>query len=274
MKISRILLVLALLMPLMATAAPRNGRWSEEKANQWYYSQPWAVGCDYIVSNAINQIEMWQESTFSPELIDKELAMAEDLGFNTVRLFLHDLVYAADPKGFKSRVSQVLDICEMKDPTMCLRSRTIARAELEWELVEPYVGTSAILEGAFFLENNGRLFIIYSANGCWSNHYALGVLEFTGDDLCDPESWTKHPEPLLVYGNGVYGPGHASFFRSPDGSEVWCCYHGMPHSNESVTYTNRYMHIQKVEFDETGFPVMGMPIGCETPIDPPSGERK
>lgn len=104
--------MLALLMPLMATAAPRNGRWSEEKANQWYYSQPWAVGCDYIVSNAINQIEMWQESTFSPELIDKELAMAEDLGFNTVRLFLHDLVYEADPKGFKSRVSQVLDICE------------------------------------------------------------------------------------------------------------------------------------------------------------------
>ena len=169
---------------------------------------------------------------------------------------------------------QVLDICEMKDPTLCLRSRTIARAELDWELVEPYTGTNAILEGAFFLENNGRLFIIYSANGCWSNHYALGVLEFTGDDLCDPASWTKHPEPLLVYGNGVYGPGHASFFRSPDGSEVWCCYHGMPHSNESVTYTNRYMHIQKVEFDDTGYPVMGLPIGGDTLIDPPSGEKK
>lgn len=111
-KNKRNLLVLALLIPLMVTGAPRKGRWSEEKANQWYYSQPWAVGCDYIVSNAINQIEMWQESTFSPELIDKELAMAEELGFNTVRLFLHDLVYEADPKGFKARIAQVLDICE------------------------------------------------------------------------------------------------------------------------------------------------------------------
>ena len=106
------LLLIALLLPFVAGAAPRKGRWSEEKANQWYYSQDWAVGVDYVVSNAINQIEMWQESTFSPELIDKELAVAEELGYNTIRLFLHDLVYEADPKGFKARVKQVLDICE------------------------------------------------------------------------------------------------------------------------------------------------------------------
>ena len=91
MKISRILLVLALLMPLMATAAPRNGRWSEEKANQWYYSQPWAVGCDYIVSNAINQIEMWQAESFDPQTMERELALAKGLGFNTVRVFLNSI---------------------------------------------------------------------------------------------------------------------------------------------------------------------------------------
>lgn len=101
-----------LLLTFNSSAASRKGPWTEEKANKWYYSQDWPVGCDYIVSNAINQIEMWQESTFSPELIDKELSAAEDLGFNTIRLFLHDLVYEADPKGFKARISQVLDICE------------------------------------------------------------------------------------------------------------------------------------------------------------------
>lgn len=173
-----------------------------------------------------------------------------------------------------AKKGQVLDICEMTNPTICKRAKTIAYAELDWELVEPYVGTRAILEGPFFLENNGRLFIIYSANGCWSNHYALGVLELTGDDILDPKSWTKHPEPLLVYGNGVYGPGHASFFRSPDGTEVWCCYHGMTSSNDTVTYAERHMFIQKVEFDETGFPVMGKPIGYDALIDPPSGEIK
>lgn len=169
---------------------------------------------------------------------------------------------------------QVLDIAKMKNPYTCYNGTTIAKAELDWELVEPYVGNRAILEGAFFLENNDRLFLIYSANGCWSNHYALGVLEYIGGDLCSPKSWKKHSEPLLTYGNDVYGPGHASFFRSPDGSEVWCVYHGMLISNDTVTWAERYCHIQKVEFDETGYPIMGKPIGYDALIDPPSGEIK
>lgn len=173
-----------------------------------------------------------------------------------------------------SEYGQVLDIAKMKSPITIYEATTIAKAELEWELVAPYVGNLAILEGAFFLENNGRLFIIYSANGCWSNHYALGVLEYVGGDMCSPDSWEKHPEPLLTYGNGVYGPGHATFFRSPDGSEVWCAYHGMRQSNDTVTPAYRYFNIQKVEFDETGYPVMGQPVGYETPITPPSGELK
>lgn len=56
---------------------------------------------------------------------------------------------------------QVLDIAKMKSPITIYEATTIAKAELEWELVAPYVGNLAILEGAFFLENNGRLFIIY-----------------------------------------------------------------------------------------------------------------
>lgn len=169
---------------------------------------------------------------------------------------------------------QVLEIAKMINPYTCGRGITIANAELDWELVEPYVGKSAILEGAFFLENNGKLFIIYSANGCWSNHYALGVLEFTGDDLCKASSWTKHSEPLLVMGNEVYGPGHASFFRSPDGSEVWCAHHGMLTSNDTVTPAERYTFVMKVEFDADGNPVMGIPVGYDTPMTPPSGEKK
>ena len=169
---------------------------------------------------------------------------------------------------------QVLDIAKMKDPYTCYNGKTIAYAELEWELVEPYVGKSAILEGAFFLENNGRLFLIYSANGCWSDYYALGVLEYMGGDLCQASSWKKHPEPLLTYGNEVYGPGHASFFRSPDNTEVWCVYHGMIIPNPTVTGTTRYCNIQKVDFDESGYPVMGKPVGYDAMIDPPSGEIK
>lgn len=169
---------------------------------------------------------------------------------------------------------QVLLIGKMVSPYRGTSGKMIAKAELEWELIEPYTGKAAILEGGFFLENNGRLFLIYSANGWMTQHYALGVLELVGDDICDPDSWVKHPEPLLVYGNGVYGPGHASFFRSPDGSEVWCAYHAMQEPNDAHVWVPRLVNIQKVEFDSTGYPVIGQPVGYETPIAPPAGEEK
>ena len=88
----------------------------------------------------------------------------------------------------------------------------------------------------------------------------------------NPANWKKHPEPLFVQGNGVFGPGHASFFTSPDGKEVWCAYHGMKEHNETVTYAPRYFNIQRVDFTPDGYPVMGMPTGYEIEITPPSGE--
>ena len=168
---------------------------------------------------------------------------------------------------------QVLDICDLVNPyTYGNNWATIARAELDWELVEPYTGRHAIVEGAFFLEREGRLFIIYSANGCWSDHYCLGILEHTGGSLTDAANWKKHPEPFFVHGNGLYGPGHASFFRSPDGSEVWCAYHGMKEHNEKVTPAHRFFNIQRIDFDETGYPKPTLPTGYEIELDPPAGE--
>ena len=66
-------------------------RWSPEKANEWYERQPWLVGCNFIPSNSINQLEMWQAETFDAATIDRELGWAASIGFNTVRTFLHDL---------------------------------------------------------------------------------------------------------------------------------------------------------------------------------------
>lgn len=87
-----------------------NDRWSVTKANEWYSKQPWLVGCNFIPSTAINQLEMWQTDTFDPETIDRELALAESIGFNTVRTYLHDLAWGSDPVGFKDRVDQFLTI--------------------------------------------------------------------------------------------------------------------------------------------------------------------
>jgi cellulase (glycosyl hydrolase family 5) len=85
-------------------------RWSIEKANEWYARQPWLVGCNFIPSNAINQLEMWQAETFDSATIDRELGWAADLGFNTVRTFLHDLAWEADPDGFKQHIECFLEI--------------------------------------------------------------------------------------------------------------------------------------------------------------------
>ncbi|MGX1929635.1 cellulase family glycosylhydrolase [Flagellimonas sp. 2504JD4-2] len=87
------------------------GQWTMERANAWYNELDWLVGCNFAPSNAINQLEMWQKDTFSPALIDKELGWAEDLGFNTLRVFLHYLPWKEDKVGFYERVDQFLAIC-------------------------------------------------------------------------------------------------------------------------------------------------------------------
>jgi endo-1,4-beta-mannosidase len=85
-------------------------RWSKERAKRWYDGLPWLVGCNFIPSTAINQLEMWQADTFDPKTIDRELDWAANIGFNTVRVYLHDLAWEADAEGFKRRIDRFLEI--------------------------------------------------------------------------------------------------------------------------------------------------------------------
>jgi len=88
------------------------GRWDRQRANEWQKGVPWLAGFNYLPSNAINQLEMFQAETFSPEVIDREFGFAEQLGFNTARIFLHDLLWVQDSEGFLNRCEQVLSIAE------------------------------------------------------------------------------------------------------------------------------------------------------------------
>ncbi len=101
--------VLALLFALTATAQ-QTQRWSEAQANAWYAKQPWLVGANYIPSNAINQLEMFQPETFDPVINDRELGLAESIGMNTMRVFLQDQLWKQDPDGFKKRLDTFLSI--------------------------------------------------------------------------------------------------------------------------------------------------------------------
>ena len=88
----------------------QTARWPEQKANAWYARQPWLVGSNYVPKSAINQLEMWQEATFDPVEIDKELSWAEAMGMNTMRVFLHDLLWQQDAGGFQTRIDRFLTI--------------------------------------------------------------------------------------------------------------------------------------------------------------------
>ena len=92
-----------------AAQASRNAG-PRRRPNAWYAAQPWPVGANFLPSTAINELEMWQADTFDPVTIDRELGWAEGIGMNTMRVFLHNLLWEQDPKGFEQRIDTFLTI--------------------------------------------------------------------------------------------------------------------------------------------------------------------
>ena len=85
-------------------------KWNKEQAFSWYENLDWIVGCNYLPSNAINQLEMFQVETYDKEINLKELSWAKELGFNSVRVYLHDLLWN-ESDVFKKNLNDFLDIC-------------------------------------------------------------------------------------------------------------------------------------------------------------------
>jgi len=116
LKLSVIVLISCWLLQSCASQArPEENKrttWTKEQANDWYKDQQWLVGANFLPSTAINQLEMWQAESFDTATIDKELGWAESIGMNTVRVFLHDLLYAQDSVGFMERMNTFLEIAK------------------------------------------------------------------------------------------------------------------------------------------------------------------
>ena len=85
-------------------------KWKKDKAISWYEEQPWLVGCNFLPSSAINQLEMFQDETFDFEVISKEVSWAQELGFNSLRVYLHDLLFD-DSENLFNKLDIFLDIC-------------------------------------------------------------------------------------------------------------------------------------------------------------------
>lgn len=103
-----------LVIAFVGTGAYAKGapRWSQQKASQWYSSRAWLVGSNFLPSTAVNELEMWQSDTFDPATIDRELGWAEGLGMNSMRVFLHNIPWQEDSKGFLNRMDQFLQIAD------------------------------------------------------------------------------------------------------------------------------------------------------------------
>lgn len=125
-----------------------------------------------------------------------------------------------------------------------------------------------INEGPETLWHGNRLFVIYSASGFWDDNYCLGQLAWTGGDVMNPRSWVKHSEPVFARSAVVFGPGHCSFVKSPDGREDWLVYHAHVAAGKS----ERDVRLQPFAWHADGSPAFGSPIPPGAPLPPPSGE--
>ena len=114
MKKFPLILFISLLLLSSCIRSKQNSKishvWSVEKAYKWQEKVGWLSGCNFIPSTAVNALEFWQEETFDPITIDRELGWAEDLGFNIMRVWLNSYAWKTDPGGFKNRVNQYLAI--------------------------------------------------------------------------------------------------------------------------------------------------------------------
>lgn len=114
MTIVRSVLIAALVAASSAGTVGAQGRWTPERAAAWQKKTGWLSGANFIPSSAINQLEMWQAETFDPATIDRELGWAQSLGFNSMRVFLHDLLWKQDSAGFTRRLEEFLQIAQRR----------------------------------------------------------------------------------------------------------------------------------------------------------------
>lgn len=177
---------------------------------------------------------------------------------------------------------QDIYIARLKNPWTIEGKRVrISSPHFEWErhgkLNDPYNPPHvAVNEGPQLLKRGKKLFLIYSASGCWTENYSLGMLTFTGKkNLLDSALWQKSAQPVFTQApqNGVYAPGHNSFFKSPDGSEDWILYHANSAPGQGCG-RHRSPRAQKFSWNKDGTPNFGTPIQAGVPLEAPSENKR
>ena len=188
----------------------------------------------------------------------------------TVFEWKNELYYVFGGSPTLEKTALYIYIAHMKNPYTVDSNRVlIAKPTYDWEKKSGIVN-----EGPQVLIKNNTLHIIYSGNNASSEYYLLGMLTYKGSgSLLSQSSWTKASKPVFQSGNGVYGPGHASFTKSPDGKEDWIVYHAYPDNKKETTSNyKRTIRIQKFTWDGNT-PNFGKPKKADTWLNVPSGSK-
>jgi GH43 family beta-xylosidase len=155
---------------------------------------------------------------------------------------------------------QNLYIAPMASPVRLAGDRQlISTPELPWERV----GIPLINEGPQVLQHRGRLFLIYSASGSWTDDYCLGQLTHLGGDPLRADSWRKEPAPVFARTDEVFGPGHASFVLAGDGGHDWIVYHA---ARSQGSGWDRDVRTQTFSWNGDGAPHFGTPVPPGIPV--------
>ena len=127
-------------------------------------------------------------------------------------------------------------------------------------------------EGPEVLRHGSHLLLVYSASGCWTDFYALGLLMAPAmADVMQPSAWTKAPAPVFQQSatTGVYAPGHNCFFTSPDGRENWLLYHANDQPGQGCGRF-RSPRMQPFTFNPDDTPNFGVPMPAKIALAVPS----
>ncbi len=251
--------------------APELHRWG----NKWYFYFAADAGDNashriYVVENG-NDDPIEGTWTFKGKVSDSSDKWAIDPTIFELN-GEHYLVWS----GWKGDTDgeQDLFIAHMSNPWTIDSPRTlISEPTYPWEKHGDLPGRHVnVNEGPEALLHGSKIFIVFSASGCWTDFYALGLIQANvGANLLDGRSWTKFNHPFLSTDPmvGAFGPGHNGFFKSPDGKQDWIIYHANPGPGEGCGNL-RSPRIQRFTWNADGTPNFGTPVALGQPLEKPA----
>ncbi|MDQ2753227.1 MAG: glycoside hydrolase family 43 protein [Bacteroidota bacterium] len=171
---------------------------------------------------------------------------------------------------------QDIFIAQLSNPYTVSSARVlISKPTYDWETRISGGVNVTVNEGPEALQNaDGNLFISFSAGGCWSDDYCIGLLTLrNGGDPLNAADWTKGTTPVFTKNTSgnAYAPGHNGFFTSPDGKENWIIYHANSNSGQGCGDA-RSPRAQQFTWNKDGSPNFGSPVSLSIAITKPSGE--